>query len=283
MTDAAQPMNADQAAGEADSTPTPVAQPATTQDKPEERFPLTAPLFGVPFRPRRTFERLRDAERGHWWVLALLILIFAGVSAGVNAYLTTLAAFDSVEAFDSNNDGEISEQERQTFEGTQQLGSSNLALISAIFGGVFTGIGVVIIVALRGGVIYLLALAFGGRAEFKQVFRMGVWTAYPLLIRSVVTLIAGAIGGGTTLQGLAAMMTTGEITEAPLLAAFLSGIDVYMIWSMVLVAIGVAATERFKAGKSITITLILWLVGVIATLAFTGIGVAIGQAFGGGV
>jgi hypothetical protein len=120
---------------------------------------------------------------------------------------------------------------------------------------------------LRGVLILVLGLALGGRANFKQVFRMGVWTTLPFVVRNLIQLASTAITGNIPVSGLAGIaFNTGNVS--PALAAILSRIDIYLLWSLILLGVGVAATTQLGRIKSALAALGYWLVTVAASVGW---------------
>ena len=61
---------------------------------------------------------------------------------------------------------------------------------------------------------------------------------------------------------------------SPALIAFLSNIDVFTLWSLVLIAVGVAVTYQVKPGKAVAITVLYWVIGLILLVGFAALGAA---------
>ena len=54
-----------------------------------------------------------------------------------------------------------------------------------------------------------------------------------------------------------------------------------VVWSLVLMSIGLVATYQISKGKSILITVIFWLLGVVFTVGFAALGQMMSSAFVG--
>jgi hypothetical protein len=252
------------------------------QETPQD-YPFTAmmALIGVLFKPRATFRRMREAERGHWWVIAVIAAIVVVVSVIVQSSITSVVVADQMkENFDVNGDGELSETEQQQLD--QSLAIANSPVIRFIFPAVFGVIGLFVSYLVRGGILYLLGMAVGGRAGFRQVFRMAVWTTLPAVLRNLISTIM-VLPGGSSASGLSFIFTGEEVADlSPLLVAFLSGIDVYLIWSLVLIGVGLVATSQLSKAKGALVTVIYWLLTVAVTLGLVALGQVLGNTFGPG-
>jgi hypothetical protein len=116
---------------------------------------------------------------------------------------------------------------------------------------------------IRAGVLHLGSAVLGGRAEFRQTFRMAAWTTVPNLVRSLLGIMVMLISGNLVSPGLAAGLGADGPISQPVLYAFLSMIDIFTLWSLVLVAVGVAQTAQLDTIKSIIVTAIWWVVSLV--------------------
>ena len=118
--------------------------------------------------------------------------------------------------------------------------------------------------------------ALGGRASFKQVWRMSVWTALPDVLRTVASAIAVFATGGSPAPGLSYIFESAELQSmSPYLVEFLRGIDIYLIWSLVLLWIGLLATTQLDRTKSAAVTAAYWLLTLAFSLGLTALGQAL--------
>ncbi len=258
---------------------------ANTVDTPApdvaaRRFTPLEALTGVLLRPRHTFARMREASRGHWWVvlaLALAGLIITTIATVPLQVAAQQAAFEATqEQFE-----DLPPEQLAQIEQTQAIFSST-AMLGVI--GTLTGIVTLLIgYVVRAGVLFLLGLALGGQASFRQVWRMAVWTTLPVVIGGLVTAAATIITGGMPAQGLSYIFTSAELAEAsPILLAILNRIDLYTLWSLVLIALGMVGTARLSGRKAALVAAVFWLLGTGGAAALAAIGQAITRSFGMG-
>lgn len=227
-------------------------------------------LLGVLLHPRETFARMRDAQRGHWWlvlVIAIIALVFVTIA-------TLPIEMEAAQAALQN----LPEEQQAQAEQAQAIMSSQ-ATLGAI--GMATGvIGVVVGYGIRALVLFLFGLALGGRATFRQVFRMAVWTTLPNVLRNLVAAIAVFATGTLPAQGLSFILTPAEIANAsPALLALLRSIDIFTVWSLALIAFGMIATSRFSRIKGAITAFGFWLLSVAWALGTTALSQALTNAF----
>jgi hypothetical protein len=256
----------------------------STVDNPAQALPDSAPftpfqvLLGVLTRPRDTFGRMRDAERGHWWVVFAVALIALVLNTVAIVPIEAEAARAASEAQMSGMEG-LDEAQRAQVERTQAIFSS-----AAVLGALNTGAGIaglLIGYAIRAGVLFVLGMVLGGQAGFKQIWRMSVWTALPLAVGKCISAIAIVATSQLPAAGLTYVLTGAELAAAsPILIAILGRIDIYVIWSLVLIAFGMRATLRLSTAKSAMIATAFWLLGAGWAVATTAIGQALTHSLG---
>ncbi len=237
-------------------------------------------LLGVLFHPRATFAAMRDAERGYWWVVLVLgvisLVLVTVATVPIEAQLTQDALAAQQEGMN------LSAEEQAQMEQTQRIVTSQATLGAlGIVGGTVT---MLIGFAARSGLLFLFGLAFGARAEFKQVWRMGVWTMLPGILRNVVSAIAVFATGELPAAGLSAIYVSNtEVAEtSAALVAVLGKIDIYIFWSLALVGMGMVAALKMSKVKATMTAIFTWLLGLGWVAAWAAIGQQIGRAFGGG-
>jgi hypothetical protein len=238
-------------------------------------------LLGVITRPYRTFQRMREARHGYWWlmfVIALLtLLLVTAVSVPIEAEIARAAMAAQMGDTDTS---QLPADQQAQIQQAQNIASSQAVLgaIGLVGGAVGTLIGYLV----RAGVLFLVGLALGGHSSFKQVWRMAVWTTFPDAVRSLVAGIAILATGNLPSPGLGFIFTSAEASAmSPVLLTFLQGIDIYLVWSLVLIGLGVSATAQLNRVKSALVTFTYWALVVIVTLGYTAITASISRAFTG--
>ncbi|MBN1430601.1 MAG: YIP1 family protein [Anaerolineae bacterium] len=240
-------------------------------DAAEDQLSPIETLVGIVLRPKITFERMRDAAVGHWWVVAALMFLALTLVTIAQVPLAAEAAGSAGQSQTENTSTaqQLSEEEQAQVEQMQKIMTSQ-AVLGAIIG-CAGAIGIAIGYLVRAGFVFLLGLALGSRATFKQVWRMAVWTTLPDVLRDLVGAIVIFATGSSNAPGLSYMLTGAEVSAHPYLVNILSAVDIYMVWSLVLLAIGLLVTSQLSRGKSAVIALACWLVTVAFALGLTAI------------
>lgn len=251
---------------------TALSGPAPSEAAPSALTPWKT-LLGIVIRPLQTFESLREARSGYWW-LVLAVTFVAILLLAVASSAVTARAFQNFTppagAVTTGGTGATAQQFQRT--------SSVLLILLAVLGGLFmTGLDY----GLRALVSFASGMVLGGHMTFRQAFRMSLWTTIPFVVRRFVQTIAVALTGGQVAAGLSAALTTAEIRALPLLNTIFTNLDFYALWSAILFGIGTAITGRLSKGKGLVamgVYLGLSLAGILIVYAISS---ALGSLFGG--
>jgi hypothetical protein len=125
-----------------------------------------------------------------------------------------------------------------------------------------------------GGVLHLTTTLLGGRGDMASALNVAAWSSMPFALRDIVRIIA--------------MLATKQAISSPGLAGFapavdsgwgvfanqiLGMIDIYTIWMVILLVLGVRLNTNLSLGKAITCSLIA-LLSVFLLRALIGLGAA---------
>lgn len=230
-------------------------------------------LAGVIIRPRQTFVSLRESRRGYWWVVFVITIL----ALALLTYSTTSIQMKARQNLMPPEGMEIPEG------ATAGSASMLLVLFMALAGGI---LGTLVKYLLGTSLIFALGFVFGGKASFKQMFRVVVWSTLPIVIRYLVQAFASLATGSPPVAGLSAAMTPMESMNLPVLSSLLGAVDIYLIWSMILLGIGISAITRLSKGKTALIVVLYVLIAAAALIGLTWAGQAInnllGNSTGGG-
>ncbi len=107
---------------------------------------------------------------------------------------------------------------------------------------------------------------FGAKSEFKSVFSMTNYAFLPATIKSVVAgivLLAGAAPENFTVENMLGTNPGFYISTPGALKTFLTSLDVFTLWTVVLMSIGLAIVARAKRSQGFIVVVGWWLVVVI--------------------
>lgn len=226
--------------------------------------PWGRPL-GVLVSPQPTFRSL--AERPSWLPpLLILVVLFVGVQALATQKIDMEAAMR--EAMERQGQPVDEEQIARIAEMQGKVGIACNALVFP------AGL------ALVGLLFWGLASLAGGEIGFLRSLAVTLHGLMPGAVASLLTIpvILGRaeIGVAEAQHGLlASHLAVLAPEDAPVwLTALLARVDLFSLWSLVLLAIGFRVVAGLSKGASAAIVIVLWLLWVGLMVGLTAIGFA---------
>jgi hypothetical protein len=242
------------------------AVPAAPDSPPQPALSAMGRIFGVFFSPKSTFE---DIARKPSWLLPIILLtiLSIGVSVAINQRVDW-REFMAQQIEKSPAAGSLSaEQKEARIEGG--------AKITPIFTYCIGAFGPIVFTLLVGLVMWgAYSLVAGISTNFTTA--MGI-TAHAFLTGLISSplfiLILYLKAPGTVDMENPVATNLGAILPedaAKWLLALCKSLDVFTIWTLILLAIGFAAVspKKLKGGKSYTIAFGVWAVMVLCRVGF---------------
>jgi len=240
----------------------PAAAPAPPTPAEPNPNPI-ARVFGALFSPGETFASI--ARRPDWVVPLVLIVIVSYVGT---ALILPRMDWDAVIS---------AQQEQMKAQGgnVPPEQAERVARFTKAGGQVFGWVAPLFFILWYLLVAAVLLLAFrlaGGEGGFKQAFSATLYAWMPLLLNSIlVTVVAVLRHGLIDPTQMATMVKSNpaflvDLKAQPVLFALLSSIDVFTIWTVVLLIVGFAALSRSSKAKAAMIVIPLWFVCILIKL-----------------
>ena len=237
---------------------TPPTQPGSTG------LSLPARFWGVLTSPRETFADV--AARPKWFGMAALILIVTAVCTGVffSTEVGQTAYLDSVTESARQAGREIPEAQWTMMERM----ASYMGLIYAVATLVF---GPLMWLVLTGILFAVFNAALGGTATFKQLFAVFVHSsAVTVLQQLFVTPLNYFRETVTSATNLAVFLPMLE--EGSFLARLIGMVDLFLVWWVILLAIGLGVLFKRKTGPIAVGLFVVYGVIAVVVAAFFGRG-----------
>ncbi len=243
---------------------------------PQRSNPLSF-LVGIWVRPRKTLEQAAEHPGWHWLIPMILVALLTAAQVWVTAPIQQQMTQEQIE--------KMMQQQREEIQKTAPKGQMapeipetpppSIPLAPMIILGVVTGtFGLIIIWLVRAGVLHLLAMALGGRHRFGQMFAMTAWASMPTTLRQIEQ-IAYSLFTHRLVQnpGLSWLVSKPTAGQNPLEAAtkslqnplipLLREIDIFTIWYLVLLFVGIGVTARLSRKK----TAVVWVIYLLLAAA----------------
>ena len=209
--------------------------------------------------PSAVFERRRDGQFG----MALLIL----------AVLTGILAFALHNGLAPVMDAVVAKQQAAAMAKNPALTADQLSAMSGImekmskFGAIiFVPIAAVIGAAL----IWVIGKFLDAKMAFAAAMMISTYSGVPRIIQTVVTALQGLFLSPESITS-ANSVSIGPARFLPdsgnaVLGAVLGGLDLFTIWTYVLMAIGIAIVARVPMKRAAITVGIIWLVSLLPGL-----------------
>lgn len=226
--------------------------------------------------PSKTFNDLRRSAS--WWLPWLLISIFALL------FIHSVGRYVGWEQISKNAIAQSPRQSDQFEKLSPDKQAQQLRIAVAFTEGLTYGAPVIIIIAflLDGAVLMgVFNLGLGAGVPFKKSLAIVVYSALPGIIGSILGTISIIMGGMSGSLDREAFNIRNPV--ATNLAYFLdpmgnkfvygmaSGLDIFVIWGIVLMGIGFSCNSKVKRGTAIWTVVICYL---IYKLLASGLGAA---------
>jgi hypothetical protein len=141
------------------------------------------------------------------------------------------------------------------------------AKIGKITAPIMAAVGTVVVIAVVAlALLFVGNVILGGESTFKRLFAMYTWTSLIGVLATIVKVPLMLSRGTVNVQtSLASFLDPGK--KGTFLYQLLARTDVFSLWQLVLVCIGMAVIYRFTVKKAATGVVALYVVYAIAAAA----------------
>jgi hypothetical protein len=212
------------------------------------------------YAPGRVFERRRG--RGFLAPLAVLVV------------LMLVLWFAAKDLLQPALDAQIAQGMAQAKAQNPELTDEQLAGMRGMAGTmamVWLLVGTVVSPLLLGFTLWLVGKGVGARQQLGDAMNVAVFAWFPRLLGVVVMAALalmtpeGAVTGVLSLTiGLGRFLD--PATTSPALLALLGRVELFTIWSTVLLAIGLRVTGRATTAQAAVAAVVLWVLGGLPTV-----------------
>lgn len=232
--------------------------PATASTDTPASKSLGARVLGVIFSPRQTYADVAAHPR----ILGAMLLVLVISVAASTAFLMTEVGQDAL--FDQ----QIRTMESFGFRVTDQMYDrmeSQLAYAPYTSAGFMVVVFPIVWAVIAGVIMGVFSLAMGGTATYKQVYAVVAHSAILLALQQLfVNPLNYARESMSSPTNLAVFLPF--LDEMTFLARLLGGIDLFLIWLIVNLAIGVGVLYKRKTAP-IAIGMLILYVSIVLIVA----------------
>ncbi len=210
-------------------------------------------------QPSAVFERRREGQFG----MALLIL----------AVLTGILAFALHNGLAPVMDAVMAKQQAAALAKNPNLTQEQLTMMSGFaekmskFGAIVL---VPIVAAIGAALIWLIGKFVDTKVTFAAAMMISVYSGIPRVLQTIVTALQGLLLSPESITSQSSV-SIGPARFLPDtanagLAAVLNSLDVFTIWTFVLIAIGIAVVARVPVKRAAITSFLVWLVFLLPSI-----------------
>lgn len=247
-------------------TPTAASEPISRGDAPVTMSPFER-LWNVLLSPTETFEAVRERPA---WIVPLIVIVAVSVTAGFiitprmdmsdfyRGFVERQAEAEGWEDDQARVEEAIGEMEQQAArQGNPLFGLATVPLFMLVVALIFWG-------AMR---------AAGGTNTFSQTLGVTLYGWMPNVIKGILVIVFALRMDAIPFSERSTIVASNlgflvSPSESPVLHAFLTWIDLFNIWTLVLIAIGLGVITRFSKVKTGIFLAVLYAIVVGVGVAF---------------
>jgi len=219
-------------------------------------------LLGIVIRPRRTIEAVVSRSEGVWITPLLCLTLTAVLLSMALGNLRQQALSMGEISYPPGFEYYTPEQQAQFMQATQASSGPIFVYVIPIVGkisGVWFGWLII------SSILHLLLTLLGGRGTTTATVNLVAWASIPFAVRDLIRLLYILVAKKQiVMSGLSGFISASTSQGTLYLAALLALVDIYFIWNIILLIIGVDQATKLSRRKVIA--------GVLITMfAFIGL------------
>ena len=226
---------------------------------PDDKAPSWEDYLEILYAPSRVF-----ARRGGKWGGPLLVLVIASalVIFGTYTLLQPLYEADAARAMAGKMQEMTAEQRAQVEQMTGKFG-----FLAPVTVTVFSAI----VPLILGILLWLVGKMLGAVQALGAALMVAVFSYFPRILYWPILALQAALLPEEKLKGFASVSLSPARLVDPVAAnintvALLARLDIFVLWTTILLALGLKVTGKISTEKAIIAGLIMWLLGTLQPL-----------------
>lgn len=219
----------------------------------------------VLFRPREALKEIAN-QTGSVWITPLLVLTLSAILLVIVAGPIKQAAAQSGQVELPPEFQYLSPDDQAKIQ--EAMSATQGPVFIYVFPGLSAVAGVWIGWLVIGGLLHLALTLLGGRGATGAAMNLVAWSALPFAVRDLVRAFYMLSAGRLISEpGLSGFVGLGESVFSLYLNKLLASVDIYLVWQIILLVIGVRAASGLSRSKAVTgVLAAVLLVIVLRTL-----------------
>jgi hypothetical protein len=220
-------------------------------------------VVNIFFEPRKVFESLKIKPT---WLVPVIIVAVLGM--GFFYYTFPYIMNEQVQNI-RDNDRIPEEHKERIIERIKEAEHPPIWQMAIAPAG--TLVYVVIVAAV---LFFVFNVLMGGDSGFRRVFSVFCYSSLVAIPSMIVKFPLVMMKGNVNVQTSLGLLLSPE-AKGSFLHSVLSSLDIFNLWQVILVSIGLGVMYKFSTKKAFTTVAILWIIWILAKSG-------LGSVFGGG-
>lgn len=208
-------------------------------------------LLDIFHAPTKVFTSLK--EKPEWVTPFVIVLIVVALSAALTVSMTR----ETVMAQQEEILRERGVEEEQ-IERAMQFASGPVAMITST---IIAPIMIALMLLVFAAILNLFIPLFGGKGAFKPVFSVVCFSSLIKVPGAILRLILIIITKSPYVTASLALFAP-TLAKTSFSYRLLAGVDFFIIWEMILVALGIAITSEVRKNNAYVLVFIIWIASV---------------------
>jgi hypothetical protein len=213
-------------------------------------------IINIFFSPAKVFQSLK--EKPSWALPLVIVLVFVALTAVVTVISTKDVAMAKQE--------EILKERGMSDEQIQQAKVFMTGPLPVIFGAIGAIIVTGVILLIFALLLNILIPPFGGVGSFARVFSVVCHSSLVMvpgnIIRLILIVLTKSLNATTSLAAF-----TPNLGRNSVVFQLLASFDLFVIWEMILVAMGIRIANDLKKNNAYLLVLGIWVGSIILSIA----------------
>ncbi len=242
----------------------------STQAPPVAAAPPAPPkgpvqrIIGTLFSPEESF---RDIVQKPDILVPLIVILLIGLLSA--AVIVPKIDFESAIREQLEQNKNISAEDMNRMLPMMVASGKIFTYASPLFGLAF--------LAAMAGILLLAFRVFGAEGNYKQAFSVTLYSWMPQVISTIVATVIVLMRQGITAEQMRNLVKSNlgalvDPKQQMVAFAALSSLDIFTIWTVILLIIGFAHVARVSKGRAAATVIPLWLVVVAVKVALAAFG-----------
>ncbi len=241
----------------------------TLNQQPARRFDF-ARLQVVLFRPRQAFEQMASEARATWLTPMLALTVTAVLVVMVAGYLKARASMMGEMQLPQDWQYWSPDMQKNFMQAQQATQGPVFVYIMPLIQSL-TGLWLGWL--LLGALLHFGSTLLGGRGSMRGALNIVAWASLPFAVRDLLRIVFML----SARHAIVSPDLSGFVVTSGFVSQLLSHLDIFLIWNVILLAIGFAIADSLPSTKALTGVVVVML---LVLLAQAGLG-ALGSSLGG--